>query len=286
MFDLKNKNIVISGGLGRIALPMTIALLEKHANVFVLTKNPLKHKDITKKLKKQFSKFNLIRCDISKIQSIKSAIKKIKCAPNVFLYSSVIRPVQKNKSENISKWRHSVNDNATSLHISCSLFSELMKKNNGGSVIIVSSIYGIRAPDQNLYTGTKMFTESDYPFLKGGSIIYSNYMASKLGKYNIRFNAIAPGPFPTKGAWSRLMPPGFDDFEDNMKNKIPMKRFGERHELENLASYLMSDGSAYINGEVITIDGGEWLAGAGEFSDLNKLPDSMWKAMAERRKKK
>jgi NAD(P)-dependent dehydrogenase (short-subunit alcohol dehydrogenase family) len=82
------------------------------------------------------------------------------------------------------------------------------------------------------------------------------------------------------------MPPGFDDFEDNMKNKIPMKRFGERHELENLASYLMSDGSAYINGEVITIDGGEWLAGAGEFSDLNKLPDSMWKAMAERRKKK
>ena len=53
------------------------------------------------------------------------------------------------------------------------------------------------------------------------------------------------------------MPPGFDDFEEDMKNKIPMKRFGERHELENLASYLMSDGSAYINGEVVTIDGGE-----------------------------
>ena len=78
----------------------------------------------------------------------------------------------------------------------------------------------------------------------------------------------------------------FDDFEDDMKNKIPMKRFGERHELENLASYLMSDGSAYINGEVVTIDGGEWIAGAGEFSDLTKLPESMWKAMAESRKKK
>ena len=121
---------------------------------------------------------------------------------------------------------------------------------------------------------------------KAGVLAMTRSLAVEWGKYNIRFNAIAPGPFPTKGAWSRLMPPGFDDFEDDMKNKIPMKRFGERHELENLASYLMSDGSAYINGEVVTIDGGEWIAGAGEFSDLTKLPESMWKAMAESRKKK
>ncbi len=248
MFDLKNKNIVISGGLGRIALPMTIALLEKHANVFVLTKNPLKHKDITKKLKKQFSKFNLIRCDISKIQSIKSAIKKIKCAPNVFLYSSVIRPVQKNKSENISKWRHSVNDNATSLHISCSLFSELMKKNNGGSVIIVSSIYGIRAPDQNLYTGTKMFTESDYPFLKGGSIIYSNYMASKLGKYNIRFNVIAPGGLDDHFAEKK--------FKRRYIKKVPLGRMLKEDDLKGIAVFLSSDESSYITGCTIKVDGG------------------------------
>ena len=121
---------------------------------------------------------------------------------------------------------------------------------------------------------------------KSGINAMTKSLAVEWGQYGIRLNAIAPGPFPTEGAWSRLMPPGFEDFEDTMKNKIPMKRFGERHELENLASYLMSDGSAYINGEVITIDGGEWLAGAGEFSDLTKLPDSMWKAMAERRKKK
>ena len=121
---------------------------------------------------------------------------------------------------------------------------------------------------------------------KAGVLAMTRSLAVEWGKYNIRFNAIAPGPFPTKGAWSRLMPPGFEDFEDGMKDKIPMKRFGERHELENLASYLMSDGSAYINGEVVTIDGGEWLAGAAEFSQLSKIPDSMWKAMAERRKKK
>lgn len=248
MFDLNNKNIVISGGLGRIALPMTIALLEKDANVFVLTKNPLKHKDIIKKLKQKFSKFNLIKCDISKITSVKSAIKKIKLIPNIFLYSSVIRPVQKNKSENINKWRHSVNDNAMSLHISCSLFSELMKKNGGGSVIIVSSIYGIRAPDQNLYTGTKMFTESDYPFLKGGSIIYSNYMASKLGKYNIRFNVIAPGGLDDHFAEKK--------FKKRYIKKVPLGRMLKENDLKGIAVFLSSDESSYITGCTIKVDGG------------------------------
>jgi enoyl-[acyl-carrier-protein] reductase (NADH) len=70
-----------------------------------------------------------------------------------------------------------------------------------------------------------------------------------------------------------------------MKNRIPLKRFGERIELANLASYLISDEAGYINGEVVTIDGGEWLKGAGQFNDLEKVPKMAWKAMAAMRKK-
>ena len=151
-----------------------------------------------------------------------------------------------------------------------------MIKNKKGNVLSIVTTYA--------WTGSPYVVPS--AAAKAGVLAMTRSLAVEWGKHNIRFNAIAPGPFPTKGAWSRLMPPGFEDFEDGMKNKIPMKRFGERHELENLASYLMSDGSAYINGEVVTIDGGEWLAGAAEFSQLTKIPDSMWKAMAERRKKK
>jgi len=248
MFDLSNKNIVISGGLGRIALPMTIALLEKHSNLFVLTKNPSKHKNVVNELKKKFPKFNLIKCDVSKINSIKTAIKKIKLIPNVFIHSSVIRPVHNNKTENLNKWKLSVTDNATSLHLTCSMFSEIMKKNYGGSIIIVSSIYGIRAPDQNLYTGTKMSTESDYPFLKGGSIIYSNYMASKMGKYNIRFNVIAPG--------------GLDDhfaepkFKKRYIKKVPLGRMLKADDLKGIAVFLSADESSYITGCTIKVDGG------------------------------
>ena len=151
-----------------------------------------------------------------------------------------------------------------------------MIKNKKGNVLSIVTTYA--------WTGSPYVVPS--AAAKAGVLAMTRSLAVEWGKYNIRFNAIAPGPFPTKGAWSRLMPPGFEDFEDGMKNKIPMKRFGERHELENLASYLMSDGSAYINGEVVTIDGGEWLAGAAEFSEMDKIPDSLWKAMASRRKKK
>jgi NAD(P)-dependent dehydrogenase (short-subunit alcohol dehydrogenase family) len=91
----------------------------------------------------------------------------------------------------------------------------------------------------------------------------------------IRFNAIAPGPFPTKGAWERLLPGDLAEKFD-MKKKVPLRRVGEHQELANLAAYLVSDFSAYVNGEVVTIDGGEWLQGAGEFNMLEQIPQEMW----------
>ena len=120
---------------------------------------------------------------------------------------------------------------------------------------------------------------------KGGVLAMTRSLGSEWGKYGIRTNAIAPGPFPTKGAWGRLVPPGLG-IEKKMKNRIPLKRFGEHIELANLASFIMSDYAGYINGEVITIDGGEWVKGAGQFNDLDKLPKMVWKTMNMMRKKK
>ncbi len=110
---------------------------------------------------------------------------------------------------------------------------------------------------------------------KAGVLALTRSLAVEWAKYGMRFNAIAPGPFPTKGAWDRLLPGDLKD-EFDMKKKIPLRRVGEHQELANLAAYLMSDFSAYINGEVVTIDGGEWLQGAGEFNMLEKIPEEMW----------
>jgi NAD(P)-dependent dehydrogenase (short-subunit alcohol dehydrogenase family) len=110
---------------------------------------------------------------------------------------------------------------------------------------------------------------------KAGVMAMTRSLAVEWAKYGIRFNAIAPGPFPTKGAWDRLLPGDLKEKLDPAK-RVPVGRVGEHQELANLAAYLMSDFSAYINGDVITIDGGEWLKGAGEMNDLEQVPTEMW----------
>lgn len=110
---------------------------------------------------------------------------------------------------------------------------------------------------------------------KAGVLAMTRSLAVEWAKYGIRFNAIAPGPFPTKGAWDRLLPGDLQEKFD-MRKKVPLRRVGEHQELANLAAYLVSDYSAYMNGEVVTIDGGEWLQGAGEFNMLEDIPQEMW----------
>lgn len=110
---------------------------------------------------------------------------------------------------------------------------------------------------------------------KAGVLALTRSLAVEWAKYKIRTNAIAPGPFPTEGAWSRLLPGELKDKFDPAR-RVPLGRVGEHQELANLAAYLMSDFSAYVNGEVVTIDGGEWIKGAGEFNNLERITPEMW----------
>lgn len=110
---------------------------------------------------------------------------------------------------------------------------------------------------------------------KAGVLAMTRSLAVEWAKYGIRSNAIAPGPFPTKGAWDRLLPGDLQEKFDLTK-KIPLRRVGVHQELANLAAYLVSDFSSFVNGEVVTIDGGEWLQGAGEFNMLEQIPSETW----------
>lgn len=118
---------------------------------------------------------------------------------------------------------------------------------------------------------------------KAGVLALTRSLAVEWASYGIRQVAIAPGPFPTEGAWSRLSPT--PELEEKMVGRVPLKRVGDKEELANLAAYLISDYAAYINGEVVTIDGGEWLQGAGQFNGLSEVTDKQWDSLAEMTRK-
>jgi NAD(P)-dependent dehydrogenase (short-subunit alcohol dehydrogenase family) len=110
---------------------------------------------------------------------------------------------------------------------------------------------------------------------KAGVLAMTRSLAVEWAKYGMRHNAIAPGPFPTKGAWDRLFPKEMSD-KISLESRVPLKRVGHHQELANLAAYLMSDFAAYVNGEVVTIDGGEWLQGAGQFNQMEAITQEEW----------
>ena len=276
---LKNKNIIVTGGGSGLGKSMARRFGELGANVVIFGRR----KDILKATESEFKNLgiNILSADgdvrnPEDIQNLLDTAKKEFGSINGLLNNAAGNFISPTEMLSQNGFKSIVDIVLMGTWNCTSIIGKEMIDNNGGTILNIVTTYA--------WTGSPFVVPS--ACAKAGVLAMTRSLAVEWGKFNIRFNAIAPGPFPTKGAWSRLMPPGFEEFENSMKEKIPMKRFGERHELENLASYLMSDGSGYINGEVVTIDGGEWLAGAGEFSDLSKIPYSLWEEMSKNRKEK
>ncbi|HEY9537788.1 MAG TPA: SDR family oxidoreductase [Kiloniellaceae bacterium] len=138
----------------------------------------------------------------------------------------------------------------------------------------------------NVLSVIATYAETGSPYVvpsamaKAGVLAMTRSLAVEWGGRGIRLNAIAPGPFPTEGAWRRLVPN--EAMDRAWMSKIPLGRVGEHRELADLAAFLLADGSAYVNGEVVVIDGGEWLKGAGQFSLMEALSEDDWAAMKKR----
>jgi NAD(P)-dependent dehydrogenase (short-subunit alcohol dehydrogenase family) len=150
-----------------------------------------------------------------------------------------------------------------------------LKEKLRGTVLNISATY---APVGSAYVVPSAVS-------KAGVEALMRSLAVEWGDRGIRMNAIAPGPIPTQGAFSRVLPR--PDLEKFAIEKNPQRRFGTVEEVADLAAFLVSDGSAYINGEVIRMDGGEFLQGAGEFTALGRiLKEEDWQAMKPKKNSK
>ncbi len=274
---LKEKTIIVTGGGTGLGKSMAARFGELGANLVIASRREQVIQDAADELRKTGADVLGIPCDVRDPANVKEMVDAAKNKfgkIDVLLNNAAgnfISPTE-NLSPNGFKAVVDIVLNGT---FNCThAVGKEMIADGDGSILNIVTTYA--------WTGSGYVVPS--AAAKAGVLAITRSLAVEWAKYGIRSNAIAPGPFPTKGAWSRLAPPGLG-IEKKMKNRIPLKRFGEHIELANLAAYLLSDEAGYINGEVVTIDGGEWLKGAGQFNELEKMPKMAWIAMDAMRKK-
>jgi len=275
---LKGKSIIITGGGTGLGKSMATRFAELGADLVITSRRQNVIDETAEELRQYGGQVLAVSCDVrdpDQVQHMVDETVKTFSKIDILLNNAAgnfISPTE-NLSSNAFKTVVDIVLNGT-FHCTQAA-GKVMRKNKGGVILNIVTTYS--------WTGSGYVVPS--ACAKAGVLAMTRSLAVEWAKYGIRTVAIAPGPFPTKGAWSRLAPPGLG-IEKKMKERIPLKRVGEHIELANLASYLISDQAAYINGEVVTIDGGEWLKGAGEMNELERIPKAAWKMLQMRRKKK
>ncbi len=278
--SLNGKTIIVTGGGSGLGKSMSEYLLTLGANIVITSRREDLLKKVANNMMKEFGgKVLPITCDVRNPDQVSKVIdesysefKKVDCLLNNAA-GNFISPTERLSTRAFDAVIDIVLKGT--INFSLLLGKKWIKQKESGNILNIVTTYA--------WTGSGYVVPS--ACAKAGVLSLTRSLAVEWAKYNIRSNAIAPGPFPTKGAWERLLPGDLKDKFDPSK-KVPLKRVGEHHELANLAAYLVSDFSSYINGEVITIDGGEWLKGAGQFNNLEKVSDEMWDFFSMIRKKK
>jgi NAD(P)-dependent dehydrogenase (short-subunit alcohol dehydrogenase family) len=268
---LKNQVIIVTGGGSGLGKAMTTYFMELGASVVITSRNLEKLEKTSDELRENTGGEVLpLACDVRHYEQVESMLKG---ALDKF---GRVDALVNNAAGNFISPTERLSANAFDTII------DIVLKGSKNCTLALGK-HWIEAKQEkstilNIVT-TYAWTGSAYVVpsatAKAGVLAMTRSLAVEWAKYGIRSNAIAPGPFPTKGAWDRLLPGDLKE-EFDMKKKIPLGRVGDHQELANLAAYLVSDFSAFVNGEVITIDGGEWLKGAGEFNMLEKIPEQMW----------
>jgi len=267
---LANKRILITGGGTGLGRAMAHRFLELGATVHICGRRTEVLEKTAAELSPQ-GPIHAIPCDVRNLEAVEAMIEEIwREGPlDILVNNAAGNFIARTEELSPGAWNSVIGIVLLgTLNCTMACGRRWLKSTHPATVLSISATY---APVGSAYVVPSAVS-------KAGVEALTRSLAVEWGNREIRLNAIAPGPIPTQGAFSRVLP--LPQLEPLALERNPMHRFGTTEELANLAAFLVSDGSSYINGEVIRMDGGEFLQGAGEFSTLGRaLTNKDWESL-------
>jgi NAD(P)-dependent dehydrogenase (short-subunit alcohol dehydrogenase family) len=272
---LKDRSILITGGGTGLGRAMALRLAGLGAAIFLVGRREAPLEETAAEIRRLGARAGWASADVRDFAAVERAIER------AYAELGGIDSLINNAAGNFLARTERLSPNAFaavvgivlqgSFHCTLALGRRWIDAACPGRVLNILTTYA--------YSGSPYVVPS--ASAKAGVLAMTRSLAAEWARYRIRLNAIAPGPFPTEGAWQRLVPS--PEAEQAWLQQHPMRRFGRHEELANLAAFLLSDQAEYINGECVTIDGGLSACGAGGFSHLLDAPPEFWEQFESRR---
>ena len=260
---LKDQHIVVTGGGTGLGREMAHRFARLGAAVTICGRRPEPLAKTVEEIRGVGGQANGLECNVRSAESVEAFFQVAENA------QGPVTGLVNNAAANFLAASETLSANAFDAVIQTNLYGAFhctrwcgekwIERETSGSVVSIVTTYA--------RTGSAFVMPSAAS--KAGVAAMTKSLATEWGLYNIRLNAIAPGPFPTEGAWQRLVPD--EAMAEQMRQRIPLGRFGEPYELTTLAAFLLSRAASYLTGQIITLDGGEADASGGQFNDLTKM---------------
>ncbi len=255
IFNLNEKVAIVTGGYGHLGAAMTEALLEHDAIVIVAGRNRDNFNSVFEKIKTDNLKFHYL--ELTDTGSINDLIKDTQQEfgrIDILINNATASKGTSQESMTDEQWTYTLENSLGAVHKCIRAVMPVMKRQQGGKIINIASMYGMVSPDFNLYEGNnceQFLNPPHYGAAKAGIIQLTKYYAVYLGKYNIQVNVVSPGPFP-KLKIQQENP----EFIRRLSAKNPLNRIGKPQDIKGLITLLSSNASDFITGQNLVVDGG------------------------------